>query len=248
MTGPAEQEDRIEKIVRDVLASLAAKNSRPAKPSGRSTGTGEVQSHATSADARQPARLVLSERLISLAVLEGKLDGVAEVSVRRGAVVTPAASDTIREQGIRLTRSQCTDNAPSQVGSSLIIGVAACAVQPVAVSRLRQMLGVPIEPLGDEGLVEIVRELSRRIAAGMKGLLFTTEPAAALCLANRHRGVRAIGGRDAMEVHRSACSVAANLLIVQPEGLSAWQQIDMIRSFVDCREAACPAVYREMLG
>ena len=47
-------------------------------------------------------QLALSERVITLATLDGKLDGVETVSVQKRAVVTPAVKDELNRRSIRL--------------------------------------------------------------------------------------------------------------------------------------------------
>ncbi|MAT71378.1 MAG: hypothetical protein CMJ58_17865 [Planctomycetaceae bacterium] len=48
--------------------------------------------------------LALSERVVTTATLERSLGGVALVRVAKGAVVTPAARDLLRENNIDLVR------------------------------------------------------------------------------------------------------------------------------------------------
>lgn len=61
-------------------------------------------------DARQDGRvtadstLELTERLITLATLPGRLEGVQRITVMQDAVVTPAVFDELRDRGIRLER------------------------------------------------------------------------------------------------------------------------------------------------
>lgn len=50
-------------------------------------------------------QLAVSERVITLATLDGKLDGVETVSVQKRAVVTPAVKDELNRRKIRLVLS-----------------------------------------------------------------------------------------------------------------------------------------------
>ena len=50
-------------------------------------------------------QLTVSERVITLATLDGKLDGVETVSVQKRAVVTPAVKDELNRRKIRLVLS-----------------------------------------------------------------------------------------------------------------------------------------------
>jgi hypothetical protein len=48
--------------------------------------------------------LVIDDALITLSTLQGRIHGVSSVRVARRAVVTPAARDELRENGIELVR------------------------------------------------------------------------------------------------------------------------------------------------
>ena len=86
-----------------------------------------------------------------------------------------------------------------------------------------------------------MRELAEQVVlGGSKGLLFTDKPAAAVCLANRTRGVRAVAAHGVDDVETDAASVAANLLVIRPAGRSTWEQLQMTKTFLASR-AACPS-------
>ena len=50
--------------------------------------------------------LVLDQKVIALGLLEGRLNGIRRVVVRRRAVVTPAVKDELRTKGIELQRGK----------------------------------------------------------------------------------------------------------------------------------------------
>lgn len=52
----------------------------------------------------QDASLTVSERLVTLATLRGRIDGIRSVRVTKSAVVTPAVHDELRKHGIDLLR------------------------------------------------------------------------------------------------------------------------------------------------
>lgn len=79
----------IDQIVRQVLRQLAG--------SGHEASPGETAAAATS-----PAVLHVSEPVVTLSHLQGQLDGIKSVSVRRTAVVTPAVRDLLKQKGIQL--------------------------------------------------------------------------------------------------------------------------------------------------
>lgn len=79
----------MELVVREVIRRLMA--------DGRLSLTGTAAVAA-------PRELQISERLVTLATLSGKLDGIARVVVPRRAVVTPAARDELKQRRIELQR------------------------------------------------------------------------------------------------------------------------------------------------
>jgi hypothetical protein len=74
-------EAEIEIVVREVLRRLAAMAPQPLA---------------------QASTLSLSARVVTMAELKGKLQGVDRLQVPRRAVVTPAARDYLREHGVQL--------------------------------------------------------------------------------------------------------------------------------------------------
>ena len=58
----------------------------------------------TAVSAETTKKLEIEDRLVTLATLRGRLDGVGEVVVARRAVVTPAVKDELNDRGITLMR------------------------------------------------------------------------------------------------------------------------------------------------
>ena len=80
------------------------------------------------------------------------------------------------------------------------------------------------------------------------GLLLTRHTAAALCLANRVRGVRAIWGLDVAGVVRDAAAVGANLLVVDPAAAGVFRLKQLVAQFCRAGVQACPQVFSQRLG
>ena len=79
-----------------MIRRLTADGRFPVPGSAGSTGA-----ESTAAESRE---LSVPERLVTLATLRGRLDGVARVVVPRRAVVTPAARDELKQRRIELQR------------------------------------------------------------------------------------------------------------------------------------------------
>ncbi len=79
----------IEQIVQEVIRRL------------RDRGVGVVDEAVSTEPA---AKLEIEDRLVTLATLHGRLDGVGELGVARHVVVTPAVIDELNNRGITLMR------------------------------------------------------------------------------------------------------------------------------------------------
>jgi hypothetical protein len=78
-------EEQFERIVAEVIRRLKGESPAPAAgTSGR--------------------KLVLTERVVTLRSVEGKLAGVSQIAVSSKAVVTPAVKDELKHRQIALVR------------------------------------------------------------------------------------------------------------------------------------------------
>src|SRR5207244_3143381 len=109
------------------------------------------------------------------------------VVVRSDAVVTPAVRDLLYQATIALARE---DTAAGGFVAGLLLGVADTPFEPAALVRMLVQQGLSAQQLARCGLLSAVDELVDAVVrGGQLGVLLTHETAAALCLANRARGV-----------------------------------------------------------
>ena len=80
----------VEYIVREVIRRL--------------TADGRNFAATTSTEAIVKRELTVSDRLVTLATLQGKLDGIKHVIVPRRSVVTPSVRDELNQRMIELKR------------------------------------------------------------------------------------------------------------------------------------------------
>jgi len=86
--------------------------------------------------------------------------------------------------------------------------------------------------LAQTGLTQVALELTDAVAKGGKmGVLITDRPLAAVCLANRHYGVRAAQVCHVRDVEHALAQIGANLLVVEPRVPSAFELVRMVRTF-----------------
>lgn len=231
----AMQQEQIEWIVREVTRRLETAS----KPGSTSTSP-------PLANENNKHELRLSVPVISVARLEGKLGGVKQVVVSQSAVITPAAKDLLREKKIALVRGESARRGTATT-LSLVAGVAETTFEPAALWREIQAEDVQIEELARTGMTGVTAELCEQVTKGGKlGLLLTTNVAAAVCLANRTRGVRAAEARCATSTREAVRAVGVNLLVVNPVGKSTFELKRMI-SVLLAGGGHCPAEWQGKL-
>ncbi len=223
----------IDHLVREVMQRLGS-DMRAGKPHG------ESHSQALDRVVNGPSHsLVLRQPLISLADVVHRVDEGMVISVLPGTVITPSARDYLRGKLARLEVSGGrTPSWPSSSPERTLILAIACARLPVdAAERAVQKTGWPMQRIPHTGLPGTVAEMAEAIGlGGSAGVLFTDETAAALCLANRHKGVRAASAASVVDVDAAAEAIGLNLLVLCPEGKSHWQLQRMVQKF--CERAA----------
>jgi hypothetical protein len=216
----------IERIVRQVLAEMG----------------GASREHAT---ARSLSELVVASQVVSTKELEGKLDGVERIVVPRGAVVTPSARDLLRER--KITIASAVSVARAKWSRQIVLGVAETGCDAASLVGVLSGEGVMVERLPNVGLVNVVDELCQHVSkGGAWGLILTGQTAAAVCLANRHSGVRAASAANATAIVQAVSSVDANVLAIDPSGKSGFEWKRLIRAWLGGKRN-CPADVRERL-
>lgn len=238
MTSAGPQTDRVpfatsdvERIVREVLARLNG------------------HAGASTPPAVQPAQhsAILRDRLVTVETIARLGAEVQSVQAPRRAIVTPAARDLLREKKITL---QFGDAEVSARPSSLkvALGVAETSFEPATLVTNLRKRGLAVEQTARIGLVGVVDALVERARlGGERAALFTGETEAALCLANRSPGIRAVHCGCLPSVRRALRKIGPNLLIVEPRGKSQHLLDQMLGEF--CAGASvCPSTFQARLA
>jgi len=224
----------IDRIVREVLARL-----------GNAPGADETD--VVGKD------LVLSCTVVTLSALEGRLSGVQRVVVPPKAVVTPSVRDELYRRSVALAYEGAKSHEKASAVARLVLVTAGKRYDPAALIEGLRCEAIDVETHASNCLIESTNLLADLLADRMLhssglGLLLTRYPAAALCLANRHSGVRAVSGTDAATIADATVSVGANLLVIDPTAIRAIPLKRIITEFCRREEHACPAVFQERLG
>ncbi|MCR4415450.1 MAG: hypothetical protein NUV77_23825 [Thermoguttaceae bacterium] len=219
----------IERIVAEVLADMGLSPPSPAS------------NEETAGDWR------IRQRVVTLACLPSQWDGLRRVVVPRGAVVTPAVRDELQRRGVPLA---CLAPAEADCprGTVCLVTLGG-SYDPAPLVRALEDDGWAVDSQRRDCLIAATDELAKDLAGGLAAaVLLTRHGAAAVCLANRHPGVRAIRAASADAVVADAEAVGANLLIVDPraQGLCGVRQ--MVCQFLRGAPWPCPEVFRNRLA
>ena len=211
----------------------------------------EAQVRGAAAASGGNSELIVEDRVVTMSVLAARLENVRRVTVRKGAVVTPAVRDELRDRGIELSRSVSNGAADGNESSASMVRLVIAATPPCNADSLAATSGGDAEVITMQSgnVVESIEKLVSWLATGdCLAVLLTGDAEAALCLANRSRGVRAISAGSASAIARSATAVGANLLIADPAGRSMHEMANMVRAFVRGGCQRCPESLRAALG
>jgi hypothetical protein len=237
----------VDQVVREVLARLGL------APDGGATGCLSVSALAPAATLAEPilpshkGQLIVTQRVVSLAGLNGRLNGIRQLVVPPRAIVTPSVRDELRRRQIALVFGP--PEAVAKAGDVRLVLMAAGSQDPASLAAAIAAEGVTVDVQRSDCLIAATDRLASQLAQEKTvGLLATGDTAAGLCLANRLAGVRAVLGVSTATIAAEASSVGANLLVASPAVLGLTQLKQMAVQF--CRQASheCPEVFRKRLS
>jgi ribose 5-phosphate isomerase RpiB len=242
----------IERIVTEVLAQLAA--AQTPTPEKRGLGTSVPSNvptnthNSNSAPQQDSNTLTLASRVVTMNDVLGRLDGVRRVLVSRKAIVTPAVRDDLLRRGIALeTSDSVSDRKSGPV--RIVLMTSGTEFEAAALSASLTREGFQVEPSTSDCIIAATNILAAEAAQpDTLCVLLTSHVAAALCLANRHRGVRAVNCTDALVVAKTSAAVGANLLVLDPRAGGFFQLKQIVTEFSRGGVRPCPLVFREKLG
>jgi hypothetical protein len=271
MDSPNVDIQLIERVVREVLAALSgAAHASPQhavaeSPAQEPAGTEKERARqATSANTKDsPQRLArmystrdgeltLANKVVTVASLENRLAGIRQVVVPLGAIITPAARDMLAEKGIKVFfGSRSAESLKGEPRSGLVsatpvtIFLVTRRVSPQQLENLLRPEGIDAQYESLDCLVRASDRVAEVCQSKKLAVVVTRYVSAEVCLANRHRGVRAIGGWAGIDVAAETAAVGANALVADAAaGLFALKR--MITAFVRAPHV-CPESLRERL-
>ncbi len=228
-THNSSQRAAVERIVREVLADLHSGRSAPKTKGSRSLGTSPPGS-------RSDSQLTLTSKVVSAAALEGRLAGVSQLVVTRGAIITPAARDELKKHQVSV--ASAVDTGKPAGSAVLNVGVSETTYNATSLLAALAAEG-RIEHLASGALPSVIESLGKVVGSGF-GLLITDQSAAALCLANRRSGLRAALASSCSTVDAAVAAIGPNLLVVEPRGRSVFDIKQAIRHWLRYGQPVCP--------
>lgn len=249
----------IDDVVREVLAQLGLAPTGPSSTNGKAEANGapapasKLSSEAPAPPQPKPSagdgELVVRSRVVALAELKDRLTSVRKLVVPPQAIVTPAVRDELRRRNIALVFGQKNSVPSSTAGTRLVLMVSHAAMDPAGLVGALKSEGIGVEVQTSECLIRATDQLAAELSQGeVLAVLATPYVPAALCLANRLAGVRAVIGSDARTVAADTASVGANLLVVNPTALGLFQLRQLVSRFYHEPKHECPKVLCERLG
>jgi len=220
----------IERIVRDVLASMTHRDAVPVAT--RSVPADDVYALATS--------------LVSMDTLKAVPAGIQSVQVARRAVVTPAALDRCRERGIRIVRSESPGVAIA-AGNAAVSAVAKAPLEsrpkrlfvsgsvawlPVLGKQLCSKRSQMDEVQPDDA--SVVRSVAAAIRRGHASCLaVVAAPHAALWQAARDEALRPAVVSQWSDVNDILREVPTNVLLVSSQKWNVAGVANIARRFLE---------------
>jgi hypothetical protein len=223
---------QIDAIVQAVLERL-----------GRSAGASS--GNVALAPSSGHGELTITDSVVSEATLRGKLENIQKLVISARAVITPSARDLLKEKNISLTRALKT---ASTSPTRLVLGTAGAKLDTSSLLRALASRGVTAEQLPAVGLAQVTCELADEVTKGGKlAVLLTNTATAAVCLANRYRGIRAASATNRGEVNDVIRAIGCNFLVIDVARRQGAELQRVVEAFASAPPRQCPAELKASL-
>jgi hypothetical protein len=180
---------------------------------------------------REPPELTpLPDRVITLETLRQHTGPTLTVTPK--AIITPAARDELKRRGMKLIRGNESPTKQPQPAASLLAANLGADYQPKSIAQLAAGYGATIEQHPASALAAVIADHAEQVVReSKKAVWFTSTPAHAVCLANRHAGVWAVQGFDEATLADALKTTSANVLVIDPKGKSQYTLRKMLELF-----------------
>lgn len=223
----------VDLVVREVLRRLTSDRPLGSPVASTSQSSSQLQPQAV-------GNITLSQRVITLDDVEGRLDGAETLTVPVGAVVTPAVRDALKQHKVALLHADGNATA-AKATTAVVIATADTTFNAASLAKAIESSGTSVESVEPTSLTTAVSRLSEAVAHDGLGVLLTDKPALAACVANRDGRIRAAVVHSLADVTAVIDTLGANLLIVEPLSTGMFALRSMITTFVRTSRGTCPA-------
>lgn len=184
--------------------------------------------------------LTSQDRLLTLATLEGKLDGLRRLVVHRKAIVTPSLREELSRRGIELDRGGANGAKRAEV---------AVGVVRFDAERAPSLHGLGLaEDVTAKSAASLVKLVTKQLGNNDRiVVVLTKQTMVALCALNRSSVVRAAIATNVDSVRTAVRSIAANVLVVDPGHLGRVQVSALLRAFENEGIRNVPSELKEVL-
>jgi hypothetical protein len=191
-----------------------------------------------------PADHVLrwSGRVVAAEDLRRALNGHRELLVSPQAVITPLASEQLRERGVQIRRQPAVEQAAPRAAW----GYSQDRPHPMVTSAVqalrREGLSWKELPPADAGAdCQWARALAECIARGeCGGVVFCQDPGLVCCVANKVAGLRAVAVCSVAQASRALLTLGPNLVAVEMPGRTFFEIRQILRVLCTAAAPACP--------
>jgi hypothetical protein len=221
----------LESIVAGVLDRLRGTNApTPAAEGRRKPEVRNSKSEPGDKAAREGAPpVLLSEKVVTEAILEDALNGSRAVRFSPKAILTPSARDYLRVNGIEwayVTRAAAERKAGGGTWAALVVRTTP-AVERVLAEVLpgarQELLGCP-----DDAATLATSEIAR--GGFSRAVIFAEQVHRAACLANRHEAIKAVAVRDVVDVAVIRKQLRANVWCLDPTGRGYFELRNILKA------------------
>lgn len=217
----------VARLVGEVVQRLRDAGAAPGAAATRAGGSpapAARPAHPVATGAPQTARgvHVLADHVVTLAVLERLPAGTRRVVVAARAVLTPSAREHAADTGIEIVRQALSPATSAAAPRMFLVAHAACPADPGAKMAAIARAVPGTQHLPATGLADVLAALAMHAGRdGARAVLLTGRPHLAVAAANRHAGLRAVTGHDAIRAKGAVAECAANLLVLDPATFSS---------------------------
>jgi hypothetical protein len=214
-----------EQLVDSIVAGVLDRLRRTSAPAQASGGRKSPESNPVATSHTR----VLSDHVITEAVLEAKLNGARTVRFSPKAVLTPTARDYLRINKIDWSVAEhatASATKPSKTWAAVIVSATSAVERSLAdmlPTARKELLSCP-----DDAATFVISELSRGGFDGM--IVFAKQTHRTACLANRHAAVKAVAVRDAAEVQAVRRQLRANVWCLDPSGKTYFELRNILKA------------------